>query len=119
MKKTFKGAVKISVRPEYAVLGEPADGEIPGTVTLATFLGDFMNYEIQLGDGKVIEVNEYTERMDHLYEVGDKVSVHLMEKRISVFDAATEKSLMDIERRGNMESIKEEKNIRTPSYGQI
>lgn len=95
MKKTFKGAVKISVRPEYAVLGEPADGEIPGTVTLATFLGDFMNYEIQLGDGKVIEVNEYTERMDHLYEVGDKVSVHLMEKRISVFDAATEKSLME------------------------
>lgn len=43
----------------------------------------------------MIEVNEYTERMDHLYEVGDKVSVHLMEKRISVFDAATEKSLME------------------------
>ena len=95
MKKSFKGAVKVSVRPEYATLGAPADGEIPGTITLATFLGDFMNYEIQLGDGKVIEVNEYTERMDHLYEVGDKVSVHLMEKRISVFDAATEKSLME------------------------
>ena len=95
MKISFKGAVKVSVRPEYATLGAPADGEIPGTITLATFLGDFMNYEIQLGDGKVIEVNEYTERMDHLYEVGDKVSVHLMEKRISVFDAATEKSLME------------------------
>lgn len=95
MTKAFKGAVKISVRPEYATLGAPADGEIPGTITLATFLGDFMNYEIQLSDGKVIEVNEYTEHMDHLYKVGDKVSVHLMEKRISVFDAATEKSLME------------------------
>lgn len=95
MKKSYKGAVKVSVRPEYATLGPAVDGEIPGTITLATFLGDFMNYEVMLEDGKVIEVNEYTERMDHLYDVGEKVSVHLMENRVCVFDAKTEQSLME------------------------
>lgn len=94
VKKNFEGNVKVSVRPEYVLLGEPKAGEINGRITMATFLGDFMNYEIQLENGPVIEVNEYTERMDKLRKAGDPVSLSLMENRISVFDAASEKSIM-------------------------
>lgn len=94
IKKDFEGKVKVSIRPEYVLLDEPKEGEIQGTITLATFLGDFMNYEIQLENGQMIEINEYTDRMDTLREAGDRVSLNLMENRISIFDAQTEKSLM-------------------------
>lgn len=94
MDKSFHGNVKVSVRPEYVRLGAPKDGEITGTITLATFLGDFMNYEIELENHQIIEVNEYTDRMDHRYQAGERVSLHLIEQKISVFDAKTEKTLM-------------------------
>lgn len=72
----------------------PKKGELTGTITLSTFLGDFMNYEIELDNHQIIEVNEYTDRMDRRHEAGEKVSLGLMEHKISVFDAKTEKSLM-------------------------
>ena len=90
----FQGKVQVAVRPEFATLKEEAQGEIKGTVTLATFLGDFMNYEIQIDDGPVIEINEYTEKLEQVRENGSRVSIHLMENRINVFDAETEKSIM-------------------------
>lgn len=94
MDKDFEGAVKVSIRPEYVLLDAPKEGEIQGTITLATFLGDFMNYEIELENKQIIEINEYTDRMDNVRRVGDSVSLNLMENRISIFDAKTEKSLM-------------------------
>ena len=94
MKKDFEGNVKVSIRPEYVLLDAPKEGELLGTITLATFLGDFMNYEIQLENDQIIEINEYTDRMDTVRKAGDQVSLNLMENRISIFDAQTEKSLM-------------------------
>ena len=94
MDPDFEGAVKVSIRPEYVLLGEPREGEIPGTITLATFLGDFMNYEIELENKQIIEINEYTDRMDTVRRAGDRVSLNLMENRISIFDAQTEQSFM-------------------------
>jgi len=94
MDREFQGEVKVSVRPEYVYLSEPKPGELAGTVTLATFLGDFMNYEVTLESGQIIEVNEYTERMEQVRNAGEKVSLNLMENRISIFDARTEASLM-------------------------
>lgn len=94
MNKDFEGDVKVSIRPEYVLLDEPKEGELQGTITLATFLGDFMNYEIELENHQTIEINEYTDRMDNVRRSGDPVSLNLMENRISIFDAKTEKSLM-------------------------
>lgn len=91
---SFTGAVKVSVRPEFVRLESPRDGELLGTITLSTFLGDFTSYEIELENHQIIEVNEYTDRMDFKRQVGDKVSLCLMEQKISVFDAKTERSLM-------------------------
>lgn len=92
--KTFKGNIKVAVRPEFATLADAAPDEITGTITLSTFLGDFMNYEIQVDGGPLIEINEYTEKLDHIREAGERVSISLMAGRISVFDAETEKSIM-------------------------
>lgn len=94
MDKSFRGEVKVSVRPEFVHLEAPKEGELTGTITLSTFLGDFMNYEIELDNHQIIEVNEYTDRMDRRHEAGEKVSLGLMEHKIAVFDAKTEKSLM-------------------------
>lgn len=90
----FNGAVKIAVRPEFATLAAEDQGEIKGTITLATFLGDFICYEIQIDNGPVVEINEYTNKLDQLRDSGDRVSIQLIENRINVFDAKTEKSIM-------------------------
>ena len=64
------------------------------TITLATFLGDFICYEIQLSNGQIIEANEYTDRMRIVRSVGDEVGLRFVEERINVFDAETEESIM-------------------------
>lgn len=68
--------------------------ELHGTITLATFLGDFTCYEIQVAGGPLIEVNEYTDRMDIERHVGDEVGMRLMADRITVFDATSQRSIM-------------------------
>ncbi|WP_346910194.1 ABC transporter ATP-binding protein [Faecalicatena orotica] len=90
----FQGKVKVAVRPEYAALEDEKAGELTGTITLATFLGDYMSYEIELQDGTFIEINEYTDRLNNIRQTGDKISLGLLESRLNVFDAATEKSIM-------------------------
>lgn len=91
----FKGSAKVSVRPEYITLAPPTEEELHGTVMLSTFLGDFTCYEVQLEDGPLIEVNIYSDRDDTEYRAGDAVSLLLAENRVTVFDAATEKSVMN------------------------
>ena len=90
----FKGDVKIAVRPEYAVLDGSKEGELSGTVTLKTFLGDYVNYEVQLDGGPLLEINEYTDKLDRVKKVGEKISLKLMENRLSIFDAKTKESIM-------------------------
>ena len=92
--REYEGMVKVSVRPEYVHLGAPKEGEIQGTITMSTFLGDFMNYEIQIDNGPLIEVNEYTDEMDISRKTNDRVSLELMSGRICVFDAEKEKTIM-------------------------
>lgn len=50
--------VLVSVRPEQFEISE-TEG-IKGKIILSTFLGDFINYEVELENGSIIEVNEYT-----------------------------------------------------------
>lgn len=91
---SFHGKVKVAVRPQYAALENEKAGELSGTITLATFLGDYMSYEIQLQDGSFIEINEYTDKLDTIRQPGDRISLRFIEKRLNVFDAETEKSIM-------------------------
>jgi len=72
---TWRGKLIVGVRPEHLHLAEAREGELAGTITLATFLGDFINYEIELAGGKTIEVNEYTKDTQRIREVGERVGV--------------------------------------------
>ncbi|OUM97397.1 MAG: ABC transporter [Thermobacillus sp. ZCTH02-B1] len=71
----WRGRVIVGLRPEHLHLTEAREGELTGTITLATFLGDFINYEIELTGGKTIEVNEYTKDTQQIRMVGQRVSV--------------------------------------------
>lgn len=71
-----EGPVTLSLRPEEGVLTKNLEEEgLRGTITLSTFLGDFMNYEITLTDGTIMEVNEYTKDGKTLREIGEEVVV--------------------------------------------
>ena len=76
--------IMISVRPEQFYIDEQHG--IKGTITLATFLGDFINYEIMLEDGSYIEVNEFTQNHSKIREEGD-VYLTVSSKDVNVFDA--------------------------------
>ena len=93
----YKGKVKLALRPEYASIEQSGRGEIEGTITMTTFLGDFMNYEIKLDNGQLVEVNEYLDKAIQHRRIGDNVSLKLNENRINAFDAETERSVMNYE----------------------
>lgn len=95
LNREYKGRVQVSLRPEYVTLDRVQPGELRGRVTLATFLGDFTCYEVQIANGPLIEVNVYTNQCDEEFQVGDDVSLLLAEKRLAVFDAGTERSVME------------------------
>lgn len=90
----FAGEVLVSVRPEYAFIGEVSDNELLGTIVLSTFLGDFVTYEVQVDNGPLIEVNEYMDNMNRTHTIGDRVSIRLRSEKITVFDKETTRSLM-------------------------
>ncbi|MFA6776816.1 MAG: ABC transporter ATP-binding protein [Sphaerochaetaceae bacterium] len=83
LKKAFAGDALVSVRPEQCSFG--LDGGLHGIITLATFLGDFISYEVTLDDGKTIEVNEYTKETQEIRPVGENVHVHFVPRLVSVY----------------------------------
>lgn len=84
----------MSVRPEeFIINGEDKPG-ILGTISLETFLGDFINYEIELDTGEIVEVNEYTKDVDFIRNVGERVSLTVNERKINLYDEKGEFSLL-------------------------
>ena len=86
LREDYTGEVIVAVRPEYLYFAEEG---IPGTIQLATFLGDFVLYEVELPGGQVINVNEYG-NMSHIRKNGDKVKVRFQEEYISVYKNSEE-----------------------------
>ena len=83
LKKAYTGPVKVSVRPEHIELEDPAPGAINGEIKIATFLGDFINYEVRLPNGQIIQPNRYVHLNPRMRELGEKVSVNV--ERFIVF----------------------------------
>ena len=81
--RAYTGPVRVSVRPEHIELGEPSANAINGVIKIATFLGDFINYEVRLSNGQVIQANQYVHLNPHMRELGEKVSVNV--ERFTVF----------------------------------
>ncbi len=79
----YQGKVIVSVRPEHIELEDPREGMINGEIKIATFLGDFINYEVRLHNGQVIQVNQYVHLNPRMREIGEKVCVNV--ERFAVF----------------------------------
>ncbi|MFQ9704284.1 MAG: TOBE domain-containing protein [Enterocloster clostridioformis] len=58
LKAPFKGEGIISARPEQLFFDEKEG--LPGKIVISTFLGDFIEYEIELDNGQTVQLNEYT-----------------------------------------------------------
>ena len=83
-------ALTISIRPEHARIGRTdKENALPGKISIGTFLGDYISYEIKLDDGPMIFVNEYAEHMKELYQAGDSVYVELPPWRAMIFETDT------------------------------
>lgn len=90
------GKVILGIRPEEFKIGSNEVG-VRGTIKFSTFLGDFVNYEIELANGKLVEANEYRYDVDIIRQVGDTVNLGLLANKINVFDAQGNKTLMLLE----------------------
>lgn len=84
--------VMISIRPEQIKISEYLSKGIVGDIILSTFLGDYIYYEVQLANGEIVEVHEYTDNTDTIRPEG-KVSLTFDVNKISVFDEKGEERL--------------------------
>ena len=85
-KKEYKGKGKLSARPEQLFFSESG---MPGKVLFSTFLGDFIEYEVELDNGQSLIVNEYTKDTASVHEDGEKVFLSFDPNRISLYIAET------------------------------
>ena len=87
LRREYTGPARLSARPEQLFF---SDSGMPGTVQFSTFLGDFIEYEVQLNNGQSLTVNEYTKDTTTVHENGEKVFLDFDPERISVYEAQTE-----------------------------
>ena len=90
VKKAYTGKGKISARPEQLFFSESG---MPGTVLFSTFLGDYIEYEVELDDGQNLIVNEYTKDCSTVHADGEKVHLSFDPERISLYASDTEEVL--------------------------
>ena len=83
----YSGKAQISARPEQLFF---ADKGMPGQVLFSTFLGDFIEYEVELDDGQMLVINEYTKDTTDVHEIGEKVHIRFDVTRISLYNEAGE-----------------------------
>ncbi|WP_304944036.1 ABC transporter ATP-binding protein, partial [Vallitalea guaymasensis] len=90
LKKDSNGEIIVGARPEEIMITDVKKDELKGEIVIGTFLGDFINYEIKLTNGQIVEVNEYTKDISRIRKQGDKVSLILSTDRIHIYDSTGE-----------------------------
>ena len=83
VRRAYTGKAQLSARPEQLFFSETG---MPGKVLFSTFLGDFIEYEVELDDGQMLIINEYTKDTTTRHEVGEKVHISFDAARISLYD---------------------------------
>ena len=87
VRRVYTGKAQLSARPEQLFFSEAG---MPGKVLFSTFLGDYIEYEVELDDGQMLIINEYTKDTTTRHEVGEKVHISFDATRISLYDDAEE-----------------------------
>ena len=86
LRKAFSGKAKLSARPEQLFFSEQG---MPGKVLFSTFLGDFIEYEVELDNGQSLIVNEYTKDAAEVHPAGAQVFLRFDPNRVSLYEAET------------------------------
>lgn len=79
----------LSVRPEDTVIVEVDSGCINGEITLTTFLGESVSYEVKLENEENIEIKIFSKNIE-IKKVGQKIGVLFPEDKKKYFDKSEE-----------------------------
>ena len=79
----------LSVRPEDTVIVEADSGCINGEITLTTFLGESVSYEVKLENEENIEIKIFSKNIE-IKKVGQKIGVLFPEDKKKYFDKSEE-----------------------------
>lgn len=79
----YQGEGTVSARPEQLFFAKEG---LPGQVLFSTFLGDYIEYEVQLAGGQTVLINEYTKDTNEVHQVGEDVHIHFDPSRVSLYD---------------------------------
>ena len=90
LRQPYSGDAILSARPEQLFFSE--DG-IPGVINMSVFLGDFIQYEVTLHTGQILELNEYTKDVDSARKDGEEVHVSFNPNQVSLYKKDTEEVL--------------------------
>jgi len=90
VRRAYTGKAKISARPEQLFFSQEG---MPGKILFSTFLGDFIEYEVELDNGQNLIVNEYTKDTTAVHSDGERVCLSFDPARISLYEAETEEVL--------------------------
>ena len=82
--RAYNGKGVLSARPEQLIF---ANEGMSGKTLFSTFLGDFIEYEVQLDDGQSLIVNEYTKDTAAIHPIGDHVHIRFDPTRISLYES--------------------------------
>ena len=93
MREGFSGPVTVSIRPEHAHIEKEENGPLTGEVSMVTFLGSFVDYEVQLDNGPMIEIKD-TRNISSRWKIGERVCIVPDAERITVFEKENGKSVM-------------------------
>jgi len=86
VRKEYTGKGKLSARPEQLFFSQTG---MPGKILFSTFLGDFIEYEVELDNGQSLIVNEYTKDTSAVHEDGARVHLSFDPGRVSLYVAET------------------------------
>ena len=90
VRKDYSGDAILSARPEQLFFDQTG---IPGKITLSVFLGDFIQYEVELVTGQTVELNEYTKDVDQIRADGEEVRISMQPEKVSLYEKESKEVL--------------------------
>lgn len=83
----IKGKTQLSIRPGQIKIAKEG---VEGKIVFSTFLGDYIEYEIMLETGQMIEVNQSTYESDKVYQEGEQVRLSFDPNCVRVYHPDTQ-----------------------------
>lgn len=77
----------ISARPEQLFFDD--EKGLEGEITFSTFFGDYIEYEIEIENGQMLQLNEYTKDVRERRPDGQKVKINFDMDEVGVYNADT------------------------------